>query len=194
MKRICIILGTLTVMGFFQNCQQATTFGSKGDSSAKATGVLTPVVLDDQEDAAGQIVQPPVVQPPVTQPPVRQPTIAKEDCKKKDRNPAASNGRNDDRDRDDDEADDRDERLYVCILKGAGKSIKLGMADAALAGQNQIPDVLCMSRNACLEIAGAKFEVEGAYQRGYCKNPGGNPHVEDISDSDMKEKVARIGG
>lgn len=198
MKRICVILGTLMVMAFFQNCQQATTFSSVSDLSAKASGVLTPVELDDQEDDAtngddgdetGQITQPATpVRPGNGNNNLPTPQV-----------PVVNNDEGDDDDEDDDgkeygeeEAEDDDGQLYVCILEGAGKSIKLGMADGAVAGQNQIPNVLCMSKKACLEIAGAKFEVLGAYKRGYCKDPKGNPHVMNISDKDLKDKCDKI--
>lgn len=78
----------------------------------------------------------------------------------------------------------------VCILAGPGKSVKLGIESGKLQGQNAIPNVLCMSANACLNIASKLFDVKGPEFRGYCKSPGGNPHVQHITDADLAAQVA----
>src|SRR5262249_43077053 len=70
---------------------------------------------------------------------------------------------------------------FACILEGPGKSIKLGSS----GGQHQIPQVLCMSQEACLEIASQAFEVKGPEFRGYCK-PQGNPHVAHVTNEDLQ--------
>lgn len=149
----------------FQNCQKAALSSGSNDNLSKADGVLTPVTANDPEDAQGTILQPdaPTSDTPTTDTP---PT---------DMGPYTS-------------VDSGDGN--VCILDGPGKSVKLGMTSAGVPkGQNKIPQVLCMSANACLKIASQYFVVKGPEFRGYCKLPHGNPHVTHISDADLQLKI-----
>lgn len=74
----------------------------------------------------------------------------------------------------------------VCILDMPGKSFKLGItSENELQGQRPIRGVLCMSENACLNIASKKFAVKGAYFRGYCKASHGNKHTRHITDGEL---------
>jgi hypothetical protein len=191
MKKAIVILslGVMTVL--FQNCQQTTEFGSV-DRDALSKATLTEVVTADNgtDDATGEINQPDEqtdnntdtnTDDNNTDDPA-DPTVGKHD----DKTPPVR--QNEEEPQDDGDGDG----LFVCILAGPGKSVKLGIHEGVLAGQHGVghDSVLCMSRKACLEIASLKFQVKGPYKRGYCKEPGGNPHVRNISDADLAAKVA----
>lgn len=170
MQRIFIALGLGVLLVGFQNCQKAAI--SASDSYSK----LTPVVQNDPEDgdANGELEQPATPEDPVDPPaPPTRPGNG-------NGNPGAGNNGN---------SDDYTGN-YVCILEGPGKSVKLGMSvEGVPRGQNKIPQVLCMSKNACLNIASQAFGVKGPYFRGYCKLPQHNPHVTHITDADLQTKV-----
>lgn len=157
-----IILMMSGMMMFFQNCQRMALTSSDSEGLLKA-GVLAPVNSNGSEDAQGDIPQPGETPPGGGTPEL--PVV--------------------------DTSGDTGE--YVCILNGPGKSIKLGLtAGGAPAGQHKIKAVLCMTENACLNIASQAFEVQGAYFRGYCKLPHGNPHVIHITEGQLQEKVNKI--
>jgi hypothetical protein len=81
---------------------------------------------------------------------------------------------------------------YVCILDGPGKSVKLGATEAGdPQGQNGIPGVICMTKNACLNIISDYFDVKGPEFRGYCKG-NGNPNVIYATDNQIKEKIETL--
>jgi len=180
MSRIMIILSSLCMVLLFQNCQKTVSFGSDTLGSLKSEGDLIPLVSDDDDDkndnpdnANGEIVvdgdgnsMPPA--PPVI-PPV--PGNGKGPEKEA---PSVQQGNG---------------TGYICILDGPGKSVRLGVsASGQLQGQNPIPRVLCMSREACLNIVSAKFNVKGPHKRGFCK-ANGNPHVIRVSDAEMAAKI-----
>lgn len=68
--------------------------------------------------------------------------------------------------------------------------MKLAQQDGALAGQNAIPKVVCMSTHACADIVSAEFVVKGPELRGYCKT-NGNPHVSHLSDAQITALVVK---
>lgn len=168
MKRVLVFASIIGTVVLFQNCQGANYTASSSQQSSLKPGELGEVVSNDPEDATGEIEQPatPVDddnQDPGTNPPGKD--------KNKDK---SADGQN------------------VCILAGPGKSVKLGMgSDGTMHGQNPVPEVLCMSANACLNIASQIFDVKGSYFRGYCKS-NGNPHVSHITDAELKAKVNAI--
>ncbi len=168
MQRILIIVSLAFLLCGFQNCQPAKISGVNNVAS-KADGDLTPVVSNDPEDEAeGEIEQP--AAPPAADRP--------------------GNGNANDNDNNNDNGQNDYAGNYVCILEGPGKSVKLGMSTAGVpGGQNPIPQVLCMSKNACLNIASQVFGVKGPEFRGYCKLPHGNPHVTHITDAQLQLKV-----
>jgi len=168
MKKILAVLGLTLVMAAFQNCQPARI---SADESALSKTELTPVVSDDPEDAEGEIAQPD--DPADPNDPGTPVDVDTPD------HPGNGNG-NGKKDA---------SGLYVCILEGPGKSVKLGVTAAGVPqGQNPRPGVLCMSKNACLNIASQIFGVKGPEFRGYCKLPI-RPHVTHITDAQMQVKV-----
>lgn len=179
MQRIVIALALGVLLMGFQNCQKAAI--SAADSQSK----LTPVVQNDPEDVSGTLEQPATPEDPVdpNAPPVEVPPAP----------PAGpgngnGNGGNPNAGHNGNSSDYTGN--YVCILEGPGKSVKLGMStEGVLRGQNKIPQVLCMSKNACLNIASQAFGVKGPYFRGYCKLPQHNPHVTHITDAELQTKV-----
>ncbi len=179
MQRTLIILGLGVLLAGFQNCQKADI--SASDSYSK----LTPVVQNDPEDNVDAALEQPANPedpadpadpadpnlPPVVDNPPAPPAV-----------PGNGNGGGN---------GSKDYTgNYVCILEGPGKSVKLGMSTEGVPrGQNKIPQVLCMSKNACLNIASQVFGVKGPYFRGYCKLPQHNPHVTHITDAQLQVKV-----
>ena len=161
MRQILLAVGTLLVLGLYQNCQPAVNFGQDSNSSNKAVGDLT--TITDENEIIEIVEEVPVDTPnegetaaetPVAETPVSE---AQGDM--------------------------------VCILDGPGKSVKLAINEAGdLQGRNSVPRVLCMSSKACLEIASQAFTVKGPEKRGYCK-PGGNKHVSHITDAELAGKI-----
>lgn len=164
MVRVSIFISLTMLMMAFQNCQPAKVSAGSGETSEK----LTPVVANDPEDAEGSVVQNGESEAPVDIPPADTPPA---DDPNRPNNPNV----------------DADGDHFVCILEGPGKSIKLGQI-TTLGGQHKIPQVLCMTRVACLDIASQAFEVKGPEFRGYCK-PKGNPHVVHVTDAELQAKI-----
>lgn len=76
---------------------------------------------------------------------------------------------------------------YVCLLDGNGKSVRVGLVNAALGATTSTPQTVCMTQHACLEILSQSFAVVTAERRGYCN--GRNPHVVNLSDDQIKDLV-----
>lgn len=94
-------------------------------------------------------------------------------------------------DEDQDETSVEDgEGLYICILEGPGKSVRLGYVDGVLTENGHTPDTVCMSRMACEQIISQRFIVKGAERRGYC--PDKNPHVYQFSDTELQSLIDSI--
>lgn len=80
------------------------------------------------------------------------------------------------------EADDG--QLVACILVKNGKSLKLGLSDSELVGDTSAASSVCISQTACQQLVPQKFDVEGAYVRGYCNK---NPNITRLSDAQVQE-------
>ena len=72
--------------------------------------------------------------------------------------------------------------FVACILKDHGKSLKLAVTEDKLGGVHAVSKSACVSRHGCLDLVPAKFEVVGAYDRGYCSH---NPNVIHLSDAEL---------
>ncbi len=185
-SKIIVSLSLAGLLLFFQNCGNvrfADTVSSQG--SAKLTGLSLEENEQDMGDVATGLVQQP---------------SAPEDQGKKNNIPAnpapvipdttvtvADQPSDDPPSVIDDppvEAPGDTGDLVACILKDHGKSLKLGLIEEQLGGVHSVARSVCISRKGCLELVAAKFEVEGAYDRGYCK---GNPNVVRLTDAQLTE-------
>lgn len=186
MQRAILIVGMAFLITGFQNCQEAKVSSSESSLSEKS-GQLIAVTADDPEDASGSVVQEdeeyvgnddtdPTPGPGMSGGAPTPPGQCKKNC-----NNGNGNGQ-----------PNKSDGYYVCILEGPGKSVKLGLSDTGLGGQNPVPGVVCVSRKGCLEIAAQVFEVKGPEFRGYCKEPGGNPHVGRLTDAELQLKVNEL--
>ena len=206
---ITVSVGLGALLMFFQNCGNVRFADvSTTQSSAKLTALS---LGDDEQDMSnvvtGQVQQtgansdntspsdtPPTNNPPVDMPPMVAPPTQTlpSDTGKQDEvvRPSVGLPNNDpDCDKDDvsnedSESSDDDDGLVACILKQHGKSLKLGLIQEELGGVNSVARSVCISRSGCMELVSAKFEVEGAYDRGYCK---GNPNVVRLTDAQLIE-------
>jgi hypothetical protein len=79
---------------------------------------------------------------------------------------------------------------FVCILEGPGKSVKLGLRTSSLAAGNSADQAVCMSQNACLNIASKAFSVKMADRRGFCKHSSASGRVS-MTDAQMEEAVSK---
>lgn len=75
----------------------------------------------------------------------------------------------------------------ICVLKGPGKSVRLGLIENSLAEHGSTPQVVCMSQLACEEQVSRAFEVKVAAKRGFC--PDKNPHVYGLTYSQIKQLI-----
>jgi len=159
-----IAIGLFMVLVGFQNCAE-TKFG--GTASGSEKGQLVDMNLDQDDIIPDNPQTPPNPPPDDKKPPKEPPT-----------NPETPVYTDDD--------DDNGDDLVACILVKHGKSVKLGYVQDSLEGVNSVAQSVCISRAACLEIVPSLFEVEGAYERGYCK---GNPNVKRLSDQEVQDLV-----
>ena len=79
---------------------------------------------------------------------------------------------------------------FICILEGPGKSVKLGLRPNSLAAGTSADQAVCMSQNACLNIASKAFSVKMADRRGFCKQAKASGRVS-MSDAQMEEAVTK---
>lgn len=79
--------------------------------------------------------------------------------------------------------------IHICILDGPGQSRHIGY-DQALTNDGNTPQAVCMSKNACLNIAAAAFDVVSAEVRGFC--PDKNPHVVAMTDEEVSAGVETL--
>lgn len=86
-------------------------------------------------------------------------------------------------DKDDVKDDVKDEDYVACILVDHGKSLKLGIVDDQGGGVHSVAQSICVPKSTCLGEVAKHFQVEGAYDRGYCDH---NPHVRRVTDSECK--------
>lgn len=167
MKKYLILSvgATALLMAGFQNCTQ-TNFSSSADSAqakSQSSEFLTPME-DEDADTNGDSVDDQIVQGP---------QLGNQNAP---RPPVAHEGR------DDSKTSDHD--FVACILVDHGKSLKLGLIGTDAGGVHSVAESVCVTRSACLGEVAKHFQVEGAYERGYCEH---NPHVRRLSDSEVKE-------
>ena len=86
----------------------------------------------------------------------------------------------------------QDKRGYVCILDSSpGKSIRLGIISQSLEAVGSTPQTVCISKNACENIASKVFSVAGASKRGFCHD-NRNPHVVQLTDEQVQTLIDKI--
>ncbi len=79
--------------------------------------------------------------------------------------------------------------MFRCVLQGKGKSQHIGFIGDRIVGDQDTPDTLCMSENACLNIMPSLgFAVQGPQFTGYCKNA--KAHTQTLTDSQAFALVA----
>ena len=70
-----------------------------------------------------------------------------------------------------------------------GKSLKLGLlTTGGLAGVNAVAESVCVTRGECLGAIAQHFDVQGAYERGYCEH---NPNVTRLTDAQVATLLAQ---
>jgi hypothetical protein len=79
---------------------------------------------------------------------------------------------------------------FLCILEGPGNSVKLGLRPNSLAAGTSADQAVCMSENACINIASKAFSVKMADRSGFCKQAGAGGRVF-MSDAQMEEAVTK---
>jgi len=201
MKKYGVIIGTLSLLVFFQNCQRSVEFGSDAMNGAVLMGGdLTPVATDDGQEDAVVTANPndPPVFPPVdegeneTEDPSTQPQPPTVTANENHPTPPHGGGRTDGEhgnNGNDNTEEESPTGEFVCILDGPGKSVKLGLIDGDLQGKNAVPSVVCMTERACGQIVARAFAVKSAEKRGYCKIDSGNPNVIHMTDAQLEAKV-----
>ncbi|MBX9765758.1 MAG: hypothetical protein K2X47_00680, partial [Bdellovibrionales bacterium] len=75
---------------------------------------------------------------------------------------------------------------YVCILQGPGRSVRAGIAGNQLESQTSVPQSVCMSQKACLQMVSLKLPVKEAFLSGPCLN---NPHAIHLNDAEVADLV-----
>ncbi|MGZ3723017.1 MAG: hypothetical protein ACXVA9_08815 [Bdellovibrionales bacterium] len=183
-----VICGGILVIGF-QNCSQ-TKFGSADNGSQSLQA------LSGGGDATGNLTQNgDGTKPPVT--PTVTPPKAPDVCVAHHEDNDDDNDKDNDKDNDtvkhkhascdhDSSVDcdsDEDTEYVACILVDNGKSLRLGLVTAGLGGVNSTSESVCVTRAECLGDVAKAFNVEGAYERGYCEH---NPNVKRLTDKEVK--------
>ncbi|CAN5591264.1 hypothetical protein BH10BDE1_BH10BDE1_34910 [soil metagenome] len=188
---LSVLMGALLLA--FQNCSNQTGFTSTGELVSKAATDTS----GSNDTVPGAIADPtPIIQPPAT-------------------GGGRTIGGGTDRDDDDDRDNDHDEGhgnhthpgakgpcpdhshtattatalRFVCVLRGNGKSERIGLNGGTLAGQVGTPRDVCMSENACLKILSSKFDVQSAEPRGFCSNL--SAHVVSMTDLEIQSALAQ---
>jgi hypothetical protein len=166
MKKLIISMMAGGLLLFFQNCSDAVHFASE-------TGAMLTAVDQDETDN-------------------------NETLPDDDGDGGGDGGDSDDGDGDDggDKGDDggkcdhsKKGELVACILKGPGKSMKLGLVEQGLGAVNAVSKSVCVTPKGCLEQVSQKFEVIGIGERGYC---AGNPNVVQLSDEELAALLADL--
>jgi hypothetical protein len=80
-------------------------------------------------------------------------------------------------------------QIYVCVLKGKGRSVRLGMTGAGLSHDTATINDVCMTRKACEQFVSKAFEVKGAERRGYC-GQNNRRDIVHLSDNQVEEAVS----
>lgn len=162
--KIVAVLVLTGILGLFQNCSDVGFQESPNSTNQKLAALELEHGEEDMEnvDEGGE----PSAEQPVTEPvPAPEPT------------PRAGRGNSP-------HGFQEGTELVACILVDHGKSLKLGLIESELAGGTSVARSVCISRTACLDKVSEKFEVLGAYSRGYCKN---NPNVVRLTDEEIDE-------
>jgi hypothetical protein len=203
-KLTLLLLGLVMVLAF-QNCGNNVSFQQDGALVAKADvdtngdGIPDDPTSDDPANDGG--LNPgdgsPVNPSPTPRPPRASPTPRPgyggggghddddkdKDCKDKDRDREYRNGGGN-------HSGSSASANFICILEGPGKSLKLGLRPNALASGTSADQAVCMSENACLNIASKAFSVKMADRRGFCELSGASGRVS-LSDAQMEEAVTK---
>ncbi len=81
--------------------------------------------------------------------------------------------------------------LYECIVQGHLQNQQIGLSRANLEATDSqsLPDAVCMSKHACLDLVSTKFNVVSAEERDSC---GTNPSVVILSDDEIKNFVDQL--
>lgn len=212
-KLTLLMLGLVMVLAF-QNCGNNMSFEQDGALVAKADedtngdGIPDdptsddPNNSDDDSDDDGGLNpgdgSPPQYPSPTPRPPGASPTPRPgygggggnhdddddkdKDCNNRDRDHDHSGGNS---------PSSSASAHFICILEGPGKSVKLGLRPTALASGTSADQAVCMSQNACLNIASKAFSVKLADRRGFCKQSKASGRVS-MSDAQMEEAVTKV--
>lgn len=190
--RALVLFALIVGFGAFQNCGRAA-FKQVGTSESS----LIPLSTDDTSvtDTPGG---PDVPGTPDSPTPPETPDDDLDDDDRDDKDDDKDEGENKDcKDRDEhkkrkctkkDCKHGHSKGLVACIVKANGKSVKLGLLTENLSADTSVKQSVCISVKACLELVPAKFEVEGAYDRGYCDK---NPHVVQLTDAQIVELLQK---
>lgn len=84
-----------------------------------------------------------------------------------------------------------EDRSYICILEGKGKSVRLGFIEDDIKENGRTPQTVCMTKKACLEIVSRRYKVLSAEKRGYC--PDKNPKVVNFSEDNVRDRCVNSG-
>lgn len=175
-KFFITIIGAVSVIIFFQNCQKAK-MSTSGAEQSSLTGLGA-----SSSDLNGLD----------NDPPPNDPGSPDDDD---DDDVAGNPGGNDDDDDNgnggghcthDNNGHENGAREYVCVIAGPGESTHIGITSQnSLEAKHEGPKMLCMTKSAC-EVQGARaFSGAHAEFRGFCKNRH-NKNVKHISDANMK--------
>jgi len=81
------------------------------------------------------------------------------------------------------------DREYICDIRKPGNDEAIGITEQEqLIVKHQGVKMVCMSKNACENIAAKAFPGARAEKRGYCK-AGNNKNVKHVSDEHMEQLV-----
>ena len=185
------VLGASLLLIGFQNCGGVKFAKGSGESlvlsAAEPDGSVPPAdnsSLSSSDDASGSVAQEGM--PPAPAPvPDRPGNSDDRGNSEQPRNPNAYEPSDDEED-----DDGKNERLFVCVVEGPGKSHKAAYVNGEIIGKVGTPADICMTEKACLTIVSQVYPVKGAYKRGFC--PDKNPHVVHFSDDKIQELVNKL--
>lgn len=188
-----LVISTLALGGIlfsFQNCSQKVGFGSNAEQSTP----LQSLVATDGSSSATSTTPPSEEQGQIAQVTheTSQPEIEPKKCNHPEVTRAeqseASAGSSEGSSASEESSGSEQNGDYVaCILVDHGKSLKLGLLTEELGGVHAVSESVCITRTECLGAVAKAFEVEGAYDRGYCKH---NPHVKRLTNAQVDALLA----
>jgi len=183
MKKLSAILMIIGTLFFFQNCGSDIKFDSIGDGDLVTKKEAPQEAQPEDLDI--------VVEPAIPKIPIEDGQITYVQPPKKEYD-------DDDKDKEYDDHGEHEEhrgcverrrkkevskREYICILDGHGKSQHLAFNAVSVYSDNSTPHSLCMSMEACLDIASKKYNVKAVGRRGYCKN--GKAGTRSVSEEEL---------